>query len=117
MDLNAENQHPVTTEGGEIGVDWSEDGRILVAAWDRGNQGCCNFVMEPDGSNIIQAGGKGEMQKYLPFRTLDGNKVECSGWRSWEISLCGIPDCHKDNFSERIQKIKSEKMIIKLIIG
>jgi len=25
------------------------------------------------------AGGKGEMQKYLPFWTIDGNRVECVG--------------------------------------
>lgn len=79
MNLDGSNPQALTTQGGEIGINWLIDGRILVVGWDRGDQGCCNFVMNPDGSEIILAGGKGEMQKYLPFWTLDGNRVECAG--------------------------------------
>ncbi|MDO9086148.1 MAG: hypothetical protein Q7U53_08075 [Anaerolineaceae bacterium] len=79
MNLDGSNPQQLTTDGGEIGIDWAEDGRIIVVGWNRGDQGCCNFVMNPDGSEITVAGGKGEMQKYLPFWTLDGNRVECVG--------------------------------------
>ena len=27
--------------------------------------------------DIIEAGGKGELQRFLPFWTLDGDRVEC----------------------------------------
>lgn len=79
MNLDGSDRQQLTTKGGEIGIDWSEDGRIVVVGWNRGDQGCCNFVMNADGSEIVEAGGKGEMQKYLPFWTLDGNRVECVG--------------------------------------
>ncbi len=77
MDIDGSNKTQLTSDGGEIGIDWSVDGRIFVGAWDRGDEGCCNFVMNPDGSEIEFAGGKGEMQKYFPFWTLDGDRVEC----------------------------------------
>ena len=35
--------------------------------------------MGADGSNIRDAGGKGELQRFTPFRTLDGDRVECVG--------------------------------------
>ncbi len=79
MNFDGSNITQLTTDPGEIGIDWAEDGRIVVVGWGRGDQGCCNFVMNPDGSEITLAGGKGEMQKYLPFWTLDGNRVECVG--------------------------------------
>ena len=98
MDIDGNNKTQLTTDGGEIGIDWSVDGRILVGGWDRGDQGCCNFLLKPDGSEIELAGGKGEMQKYLPFWTLDGNRVECVSMNlngsSEEIYLLGeiFPD-------------------------
>ena len=77
MNFDGSNKTQLTSDGGEIGIDWSVDGRIFVGAWNRGDEGCCNFVMNPDGSEIQFAGGKGEMQKYFPFWTLDGDQVEC----------------------------------------
>lgn len=59
-------------------VKWTVDGQIFIN-WDGSEYGCCNFVMNADGSGITQVGGKGEIQRYLPFWTMEGNRVECVG--------------------------------------
>ena len=65
------------TESGKIyEVKWSVDGRLFTH-WDHPEGVCFNCVINADGSNVADAGGKGVMQEYLPFWTLDGERVEC----------------------------------------
>jgi dipeptidyl aminopeptidase/acylaminoacyl peptidase len=99
--MNADGSDPrqVTTTGGVSSVTWTIDGRLFTNWRNSGGQCSFNCVMDPDGSNIIEAGGKGEIQQYLPFWTLDGERVECAsinldGGSANEIYLVGeiFPD-------------------------
>lgn len=65
----------VTDNGNVNNVEWTVDGR-LFAYWDNSQYGCFNCVLNPDGTNVIDAGGKGAIQEYLPFWTVDGDRVE-----------------------------------------
>jgi ABC-type sugar transport system substrate-binding protein len=66
----------LTTDGKVTYVTWTIDGQIFTI-WDNQEAHCMKCVMDADGSNVKEAGGKGELQQYLPFWTLDGNRVEC----------------------------------------
>ena len=68
MNADGSNVRQLTDDGYAGGVAWTVDGKIFA---------CCNYVMDVDGSNKADAGGKGETQDYFPFWTLDGNKVAC----------------------------------------
>jgi TolB protein len=66
------------TDNGEISsVRWTIDGRLLTGwGWKDKEQICNNCVVNVDGSEIIDAGGKGSIRDYIPFWTVDGEKVE-----------------------------------------
>ncbi len=66
----------LTQDGKVSDVEWSVDGRLFTH-WDNRDASCFNCIMDADGSKVSDAGGKGEIQQYLPFWTLDGNRVEC----------------------------------------
>lgn len=77
-------------------AEWSVDGRIF-ANWENPEGVCFNCIMDADGSNVMDAGGKGSIQQYLPFWTVDGDRVECAGLNlngNEEIYLVGeiFPD-------------------------
>jgi hypothetical protein len=78
MNSDGSNVRRLTDDGKVGDVQWTVDGQ-LFAHWDNQEAGCFNCVMDDNGSNIKDAGGKGEIQRYLPFWTLDGQRVECVG--------------------------------------
>ncbi len=75
MNADGSNMHKISDDGMVFSIAWTVDGR-LFASWDNQEAGCHNCVLDPDGSNIIDAGGKGELQKYLPIWTLEGERAE-----------------------------------------
>ncbi len=77
MEADGSNIRQLTQDGKVSDVKWSVDGRLFTH-WDNQEAGCFNCIMDADGSNIGDAGGKGEIQQYLPFWTLDGSRVECA---------------------------------------
>lgn len=75
MQLDGSDARQITFGGEVHQVKWSVDGRIF-AHWDHPDGICFNCVITPDGLEVIDAGGKGSIQEFLPFWTLDGNRVE-----------------------------------------
>ena len=75
MEMDGGAVTKVTDNGNVYHVAWTVDGRLL-ANWDNNQYGCFNCVMQADGSEVIDAGGKGAIQEYLPFWTADGDRVE-----------------------------------------
>jgi ABC-type sugar transport system substrate-binding protein len=75
MDADGTNKNQVTKNAAVNDATWSVDGRIF-GHWDSKEGGCFNCIMNADGTKITNAGGKGDIQKYLPFWTIDGHQVE-----------------------------------------
>ena len=75
--MNADGSNPVqVTTGGEIyNLEWTVDGRIFTH-WEHPEGICGNCVVNADGSDVMDAGGKGAIQEFLPFWTVDGERVE-----------------------------------------
>lgn len=76
MNADGSNILKLTDKGKVFSVLWTIDGEIF-SDWDHPDGVCKNCVMGADGSNIRNTGGKGEVQRYLPFKTSDGDRVEC----------------------------------------
>ncbi len=77
MNADGSNVHQITDNGQVSGVGWTVDGRIITGwGWKDQEELCHNCVLNADGSNIVDAGGKGDLQRYLPFWTVDGHRVE-----------------------------------------
>ncbi len=76
MNTDGSNARKITENGKVTDIEWTADGR-LFAHWDNPEAGCFNCVLDADGSNVIDAGGKGSIQEYIPFWTLEGDRVEC----------------------------------------
>lgn len=75
MDLDGSNIQQVTRSGKASGVTWAVDGR-LFAHWENPDGICFNCVVTADGKEVIDAGGKGSVQQFLPFWTSAGDRVE-----------------------------------------
>ena len=76
MDLAGGNVVQVTSAGMPRGADWTIDGRIFTV-WENQPEGICfNCVVTPDGKVVIDAGGKGTIQEFMPFWMDDGLRVE-----------------------------------------
>lgn len=75
MDLDGGNSIRVTNGGNVDSLDWTVDGR-LFAHWSQPDGICFNCVVTADGKEIIDAGGKGAIQEFLPFWTAGGDRVE-----------------------------------------
>ncbi len=75
MNSDGSNLLNLTNNGRANNVLWTIDGEIFTH-WNHPDGVCSNCVMNADGSNARNAGGKGEIQRYLPFRTLNGDRVE-----------------------------------------
>lgn len=75
--MNTDGSNPQqVTHGGEISdLEWTVDGRIFTH-WDNPDGICFNCLVSADGSEVVDAGGKGAIQEFLPFWMLDGQKVE-----------------------------------------
>lgn len=78
MNSDSTNQQKLTHNGKVDDVKWTIDGQ-LFSIWDHPEGLCRKCVMNSDGSDIIEAGGKGELKRFIPFMTLDGDRVECIG--------------------------------------
>jgi TolB protein len=77
MNADGSNMKQITDNGQASNVEWTVDGRLFAGwGWKDQVQTCNNCVFDADGSNIMDAGGKTELQRYLPFWTLDGDRVE-----------------------------------------
>lgn len=75
IDAGGTNKKQLTKNAAVNDATWSIDGRIF-GHWDSKEGGCFNCIMNADGTNITNAGGKGDIANYLPFRTADGHRVE-----------------------------------------
>ena len=75
IDAGGTNKKQLTKNAAVNDAIWSIDGRIF-GHWDSKEGGCFNCIMNADGTNITNAGGKGDIANYLPFWTADGNQVE-----------------------------------------
>ncbi|NMB88984.1 MAG: substrate-binding domain-containing protein [Chloroflexi bacterium] len=88
------------TDNGQVStLAWTVDGRIFTNwGWTGQDEFCHNCVVNPDGSDIVDVGGKGELQRYMPFWTVSGERVELTNTDSFdgneEIYLIGqaLPD-------------------------
>ena len=76
MGLDGSNMQQLTGNGKVYDAVWTIDGQLFTH-WENPQGICFNCVMHADGSNVQDAGGKGTIQRYLPFWTLDGERVEC----------------------------------------
>ena len=76
MDLGSEGINQITPNGGITDAQWTVDAEIFFHGKNE-LFGCFNCVMSADGTNIRDAGGKGSIQEFLPFWTLEGDRVEC----------------------------------------
>lgn len=77
MNADGSNIRQLTQDGRVYDAEWTVDGRIFTH-WENQEAGCFNCLMDADGSKVVDAGGKGEIQRYLPFWTADGHRVELS---------------------------------------
>ncbi|HNR03152.1 MAG TPA: hypothetical protein PKK59_11515 [Anaerolineaceae bacterium] len=98
MDLDGGNITRVTNGGHVSDAEWTIDGRLFTH-WEQPEGICFNCVVKADGSAVIDAGGKGTIQEFLPFWTADGARVELiagdvRGAGNDDISLVGeiFPD-------------------------
>ena len=60
MDGSGGTRQKLTDDGKVSDVQWSVDGQLFTH-WDNQEAGCFNCVMDADGKNIKDAGGKGEI--------------------------------------------------------
>lgn len=79
MNTDGSNPIQVTNNGQNHKAQWAIDGRIFTGwGWKDQEQFCYNCVVNVDGSDIRDAGGKGSLRRYFPFWTDDGENVECA---------------------------------------
>ncbi len=75
MNLDGGNVQQVTEKGKVDDLAWSVDGRIFTH-WQNPEGICFNCVVTADGKKVEDAGGKGTIQQFLPFWTVEGDRVE-----------------------------------------
>lgn len=78
MNVDGSDAQQVTTSGKVFDLEWTVDGRIFTH-WENPDGICFNCVVSADGKEVVDGGGKGTIQEFLPFWTLDGQRVEM-GW-------------------------------------
>ena len=68
----------ITDTGMISGLKWTTDGRIFVNGWGWSDQEefCNNCVTAIDSNEVEDAGGKGEIQRFVPFWNGNGDRVE-----------------------------------------
>ncbi len=78
MNVDGSNVKMVTNNGQVADAQWTNDGRIFTSwGWNDQEQICSNCLVNPDGSNIMDAGGKGMLRRFFPFWTANDERVEC----------------------------------------
>jgi ABC-type sugar transport system substrate-binding protein len=76
MNTDGSNVKKLTDNGEAYDITWTVDNQIF-SHWNHPDGICTKCVMDADGSNAKDAGGKGDLQAYMPFWTVDGDRVEC----------------------------------------
>ncbi|MBN1265005.1 MAG: PD40 domain-containing protein [Anaerolineales bacterium] len=75
MDADGSNVQQITSSGEVYDLEWTTDGRFFTH-WANDEYDCFNCIMNADGTDVSNAGGKGDVQEYIPFWTVDWQKVE-----------------------------------------
>ena len=76
MDLDGGNVEQVTDGGNIVDAKWTIDSRLFVLWMNEPDGICFNCVVDPESREVINAGGKGDIQQYLPFWMDDGLRAE-----------------------------------------
>lgn len=99
MDANGSNVKQITDNGNVNSALWTIDGRVITGwGWKDQQEFCHNCLVNIDNMEIEDGGGKGDIQRYLPFWTSTGDRVELVGGNFFsgneEIYLIGqtLPD-------------------------
>jgi ABC-type sugar transport system substrate-binding protein len=76
MNADGSDMRQITDNGRVGNVDWTIDGRLLTGwGWKDQQEFCHNCIVNVDGSQVMDAGGKGDFEHLTPFWTLDGIMV------------------------------------------
>lgn len=99
MDVNGSNVKQITDNGNVNFALWTIDGRIITEwGWKDQQEFCHNCLVNIDNMEIEDGGGKGDIQRYLPFWTASNERVELADIDAFagnnEIYLIGqtLPD-------------------------
>jgi ABC-type sugar transport system substrate-binding protein len=77
MDADGSNIIQVGNNNRSFHVEWTPDGRLFTSwSWDGQEEICQNCIVNIDGTNIINAGGKGEIVNYFAIWTTTGKRIE-----------------------------------------
>ena len=78
MNADGSNIRQITDTHSSNMVKWTADGRLFTDQWGWSDQEafCHNCVVDANGENIEDAGGKGEVQRFVPFWNSNGDRVE-----------------------------------------
>ena len=78
MNADGSNVRQITDMQSANMVKWTADGRLFTDSWGWSDQEafCHNCVVDTSGQNIEDAGGKGEVQRFVPFWNGNGDRVE-----------------------------------------
>jgi ABC-type sugar transport system substrate-binding protein len=88
MNVDGSNVRQITDMHRSFNVSWTVDGRLFTDSWGWSDQEefCHNCVVDANGENIEDAGGKGEVQRFVPFWNGNGDRVDIAN-----VSLDGGP--------------------------
>jgi TolB protein len=89
MNVDGSDVRQITDMHNSNMVKWTADGRLFTDSWGWSDQEefCHNCMVDANGENIEDVGGKGEVQRFLPFWNGNGDRVEIAN-----ISLDDGPD-------------------------
>ena len=78
MNVDGSNVRQITDLHRSLNVKWTADGRLFTDSWGWSDQEefCHNCVVDANGENIEDAGGKGEVQRFVPFWNGNGDRVD-----------------------------------------
>jgi ABC-type sugar transport system substrate-binding protein len=80
MDKDGSNVKQITDNGQVNWANWTIDNRLMTNwGWKGKDQTCNNCIISIDTMEIVDGGGKGDLAKYLPFVTQNGDLAELVG--------------------------------------